>query len=159
MTMTQKLPLRDILLIHNCLEQLSMMTLNVGYAVGKNLRATKRVLKDFNSIRDEEVKKRAVKDESGEIVNVLYSKKTTKPLSDEPHKEGDTVPKYATVGAKFESTEAREEMEKIMNDALDEEHEITWHVVAEEKLDGQNVPGALTEPLIGNVIEEEEPSK
>lgn len=146
-----KMPLRSIIDIHAHLRVLSERVTPVAYAISKNLRIAERVVKEYETIREDIMKSHALTDDNGNPRKGLYSIHNHDLPTDVDYVESpeQKIPKDHYVGYLFEDVAAIKEM---LEEILDEEHEVSWHMIHESRMEGCNVEAALLLPLHDTII-------
>ncbi len=133
MSENNKTTYQDIVNITNCLTHLSSLDLPIWYGISKNLQKCKRVLKDFDELKLEIIKKFADKDKEGN------------PKREKNEKGGDD---YVFKKGK------QEEATAILQTLLDDTCEIEFHEIDIAKIENINLKAAQLEPLLDIIIKE-----
>lgn len=147
-----KLTLRQIIEIYHALRQVSAHTMPVkaAYAFGKNLRIAERIVKEFESIREDIVKSHTVKDDQGNPIKILYTVNPETPTETVWEESDDAkVPEGYAIGLKFQDYAAITQQFECL---LDAEHEVSWFELKSSALDGFEIRGDLFVPLFETVI-------
>lgn len=147
-----KITLRQILEIYQVLRQITSnkMPVKAAYAFGKNHRIAERIVKEFESIREEIIKTHTVKDDNGDPIQILYTTDPETPTEIVWDAKNDTkVPDGHAVGFKFDSHEA---ITAQFDELLEAEHEVSWFELKASSLDGFEIRGDLFVPLFDTVI-------
>lgn len=151
--MMTKHTLRKILEIHHVLLLLSERVTPVAYAISKNRRIAERVVKEYEAIREEIMKDHALTTDDGTPRKALYSIYRDAPVEVDIDASALDLktPKDHYIGYHFEDVQM---VKAMIEEILDEEHEVVWHMIPESRMDGCNVEAELLIPLFDTIIVE-----